>query len=270
MELRSFTTINVEVEDGLATLTLNRPEKLNALNDQMAEEFVAAFRGFQGDPAIRAVVLTGAGRGFCSGADISGGSAVAENHEGHRASDGRRHLLDALQRMPLAIRSLEKPVIAAVNGIAAGGGLDLACACDIRCASSAARFTEIFAKRGLFPGTGGCYLLPRIVGTAKAAEMIWTGAEMNADEALKCGLVSYVMPEEDFLKSVKHYCRRFVEGPPIAMGLAKATIYVSENLDFATSLNYAATAESITLTSRDREEGALAFRERRAPKFVGR
>ena len=265
-----FDTIKVDLDGGLATVTLNRPERLNAINDAMAQEFVAAFSSLGRDDDVRVVVLTGSGRGFCSGADISERARDNGETNRHRGFDGRRHLADTLQRMPLAIRALEKPVIAAVNGIAAGGGFDLACACDIRCAASSARFSEIFSRRGLFPGTGGCYLLPRIVGTAKAAEMIWLGGEIDSQEALHCGLVSYIYSDEQFLHSVQAYASRFADGPPLAIALAKASIYASENIEFTTALNYAATAEAITMTSLDRAEGALAFRERRPPRFSGK
>ncbi|OAI41986.1 hypothetical protein AYO38_03400 [bacterium SCGC AG-212-C10] len=266
--MNDYSSLLLDVADGVATITMNRPERLNALNDALSLELVDAFTSLGHNGAVRVVVLTGAGRGFCSGADLGGGDAAPGGTT--TAFAGRAHLKDVLQRIPLAIRALEKPVIAAVNGVAAGGGLDIAAACDIRVASDAARFTEIFARRGLFPGTGGCYLLPRIVGTARAAEMIFLGGEIDAQEALRIGLVSYVYPHAEFLSAAHAYALRFARTAPIATALAKASIYRSEHMEFPAALDYFATAESITLTSEDRLEGARAFRERREPLFTGR
>lgn len=260
--------VRVEVDDGIATVTMNRPEKLNAINDDLARTLGAVFTDLQHRDDARVVVLTGAGRGFCAGADLSAPASPAGH--GTTAFGGRSHLRDVLQPIPLAIRAIEKPVIAAVNGVAAGGGLDIAAACDIRVAKASSRFTEIFARRGLFPGTGGCYLLPRIVGTAKAAEMIFLGQELDAAEAYRIGLVSYVWEDEVFEAEVRRYASQFARMAPIAMALAKASIYRAEHMEFPAALDYFATAESITLTSEDRAEGARSFRERREPHFQGR
>ena len=172
--------------------------------------------------------------------------------------------------MILAIRACEKPVLAAVNGAAVGGGCDIALACDLRFASVNARFGEVFARIGLFPGTGGTYLLPRTVGIAKALEMIWTGDVIDAQEAERIGLVQQVVPHDQLLATVRAFADRLAEGPPLALALAKSAVYRGLDLDLAAAFDYAATAEAITLTSEDHAEGVRAFRERRKPKFIGR
>ena len=172
--------------------------------------------------------------------------------------------------MVLAFRQCEKPVIAAVNGVAAGGGCDIALACDIRFASDRARFGEVFARIGLFPGTGGTYLLPRTVGVAKALELIWTGDLIDAVEAERIGLVTRVVAHENLLSETRAFAQRLAEGPPLALSLAKAAVYRGLDLDLSAAFDYAATAEAITLTSQDHREGVAALREKRKPTFQGR
>lgn len=172
--------------------------------------------------------------------------------------------------MIVAIRQVEKPIIAAVNGVAAGGGFDIACASDIRLASDRATFCEVFAKIGLFPGTGGTYLLPRIVGVEKALELIWTADTIDAEEALRIGLVGRVVPHADLVAAATELARRLAAGPPLALALAKAAVYRGLDSDFNAALDYASTAEAITLSSQDHVEGINAFREKRPPKFEGR
>ena len=172
--------------------------------------------------------------------------------------------------MIFAVRQVEKPIIAAVNGVAAGGGFDLACASDLRIASDRATFCEVFAKIGLFPGTGGTYFLPRIVGLEKALELIWTADTIDADEALRIGLVGRVVAHDDLLAEATELARRLAAGPPLALALAKAAVYRGLDSDFNAALDYASTAEAITLSSQDHVEGINAFREKRHPEFKGR
>ncbi len=266
--MSAYETIIVEHLNGVATLTLNRPERLNALNRRLIDEFLDALHSFAEDPDVRAIIITGAGRGFSSGADLRNDGE--RRQDGHAGFSGRAHLRSGLQQLALTIRETEKPVIAAVNGIAAGGGLDIACSADIRVAAESAAFTEIFARRGLFPGTGGCYFLPRIVGMAKAAELIWLAKDIDAQEALRIGLVSYVFPNTVFRDEVQRFAEQFAAGPPIAIALAKASMHAAEHMDLRSAMNFFATAESITLTSEDRREGLQAFLEKRPAHFVGR
>ncbi len=233
----------------------------------MVEDSIAALQSFQTDREVRVVVITGAGgRAFCAGADVQN---LQNRAEEATPMEQRRYVQNA-QKLTMAIRQLEKPVIAAVNGVAAGGGCDIALACDIRIASEKAKFGEVFAKIGLFPGTGGTYFLPRLVGIAKALELIWTGDVIDAYEAERLGLVSQVVADDQLMTETLAFAERLSQGPPLAISLAKTAVYKGLALDIHSALEYAATAESITLTSDDHREGVTAFREKRAPHFEGR
>ncbi len=262
-----YETIRFETEGGVALLTLDRPERLNAMNRQLSDEVIDAIDCVRRDAETRVLVLTGAGRAFCAGGDVRTGDEVGVRRTAIEARDWLREMG---QRLPLALQALERPVIAAINGVAAGGGLDLACACDIRIASETATFTSVFARIGLFPGTGGCWFLPRIVGLEKACEMIWTGDGIDAAEALRIGLVGRVVPADMLLDTARELARRLARAAPMAVRLSKNAIYRGLTQDLPTALEWAATAESITLTSDDHQEGILANRERRLPHFTGR
>lgn len=267
-----YDDILYDVENGIATLTFNRPAQRNSMGGRLIEETLDALERAGRERAVRVVIVTGAGdRAFCSGGDLG------QLGDGSGASAGpaptpydRRAGLQRLQRLIFALRSLEKPVLAAVNGAAVGGGCDVALACDLRIASEHARFGEVFARIGLFPGTGGTYLLPRVVGVAKALELIWTGDLVDAQEAERIGLVSRVVPPAELLSATRALAARLAEGPPLALALAKAAVYRGLDLDLTAALDYAATAESITLSSDDHREGVRAFREKRKPSFRGR
>lgn len=262
-----YETIQLSTDAGVALLTLNRPERLNALNLKMSDECLDAIGRVRGDAALRALVITGEGRAFCAGADVRSPGEIGTRRTAMEARDWLRELG---QRLPLAIQQLERPVIAAINGVAAGGGLDIACACDLRIAAESATFTSVFARIGLFPGTGGCWLLPRIVGIEKACELIWLGDSIDAAEALRIGLVGRAVPAEALLETALGLARRLAQAAPLAVRLSKAAIYRGLTQDFAAALDYAATAESITLTSADLQEGLAANRERRPAQFQGR
>ncbi len=265
----SYETLLVHKEGGVTTVTLNRPERLNAFNRQMISELRRLQQEVQEDGETRVLVLTGAGRAFCAGADLRDPGGPGGVGQGQGAEARRQGLRQGAQPLILSFQRLDLPTIAMVNGDAAGGGCDLALACDIRIASEKARFIEAFARIGLFPGTGGCWLLPRAVGLAKAAEMIFTGDPLGAEDAYRLGLVNYLVPHEQLKSKTMEVARRIAEGPPIAIRLAKMVLYRSLETDLETSLELAAAAESITLTSQDHQEGLAAFREKRRPLFRG-
>ena len=259
--------ILIDINDYIATITFNRPERMNAMGGTLVEDTIEALQSFQDNADVRAVIITGAGgRAFCAGADMLN----LQNRADEATPMARRRYVQNAQKLTMAIRQLEKPVIAAVNGAAAGGGCDIALACDIRIASERASFGEVFARIGLFPGTGGTYFLPRLVGIAKALELIWTGDVISAKEAEQIGLVSQVVPPEDLIPTTIAFTQRLTQGPPLAISLAKSAVYKGLDLDVHSALEYAATAESITLTSDDHREAITAFREKRAPHFKGK
>lgn len=268
----TYADILYEIDGAIATVTFNRPEKRNPMTSELMAESIDALADAGSRSDVRVVIITGAGdQAFCAGGDVRRlGSRGGATPDSPPTAYERRFWLKQTQKMILAIREVEKPVLAAVNGVAAGGGCDIALACDIRIASDRSRFCEIFARIGLFPGTGGTYLLPRTVGVAKALELIWTGDMIDAVEAERIGLVSRVVPHGELMAETRAFAERLAEGPPLALALAKSAVYRGLDLDMAAAFDYAATAESITLTSQDHREGVQAFQEKRRPVFKGR
>ena len=260
----------VVTHDGITTLTMNRPQRMNALSRHMIDEMLDVLDRARRGNETRVIVLTGAGRGFCGGADLKdlGGAEGLLPHEG--AESKRQGLRLGVQTLIRALRDCDVPVIAMVNGDAAAGGCDVALACDIRIGSERTRFMESFARIVLFPGTGGCWFLPRMVGQSKAAEMIFTGDPIGAQEAYQWGLLSQLVPHEELLDRTMKLARRIADGPPVALRLAKMVMHRSADMSLETSLELAAASETITLTSEDHREGLAAFLDKRAAKFHGR
>lgn len=263
----TLETILYEVRDSVATVTFNRPERLNAFDRAMGDELRSVLDDISRTPDIRAVILTGMGRGFSAGGDVRTPGEVTHRRT---AMEARDWLRQNFQKLTLGLQQLERPTIAAVNGVAVGGGMDLACACDFRIASEEATFASVFARLGLFPGTGGCWFLPRIVGIEKACELIWLGETVDAEEALRIGLVGRVVPGSRLVEEATTLARKLAQMAPTAIRLSKSGIYRGLQQDLATHLEWAATAESITLTSEDHREGLEASQERRKPVFRGR
>ena len=263
----SYKCLLYVVKDGIATITLNRPERLNALGDTLRDDLQDALTLAEDDPAVRVLIVTGAGTGFCSGGDVK---AMSER----KASGSGRPLMEKVapgrDRTVQALRDIPKPVIAAVNGAAAGAGMNLALACDMRLASSAAKFSQAFVKRGLHPDWGGTYFLPRIVGTAKACEMIFTGEVIDAQEALRLGIVSAVHAPEELMPAALSLARRMADGPPIAIRLAKRAIYHNLDCDLRQALEFETFAQNICFDTEDAAEGLKAFVEKRPPSFRGK
>lgn len=268
-----YEQIRYEKSEGVAVITLNRPERMNAFTDVMIREWAAALEDARLDSAVRVVVVTGAGRGFCAGADLRGGSGVGEAARGERppaASERRNWLRDGVHYVPRAVQLLDKPYIAAVNGAAVGAGMDMATMTDLRFASDSAKFAMSYVKVGLVPGDGGCYTLPRVVGVSKALELIWTGEFVDAAEALRIGYVSRVFPADSLMDETLAFARRLAQGPAVAMQLAKRLVYRGLNADWQEAFEQAGTAMAIAQSTEDAREGPRAFVENRPPKFQGR
>ncbi len=268
-----FTQIVYEKQDGVATITLNRPERMNAFTDVMIREWAQALEDARLDRDVRAVIVTGAGRGFCAGADLRGGSGVGENAasgQAATAADRRNWLRDGVHMVPRAVTLLDKPYIAAVNGAAVGAGMDMASMADIRIASEHARFAMSYVKVGLVPGDGGCYLLPRIVGIAKALELIWTGDFIDAREAMRIGYVTKITSADELLPEARAFARRLAEGPAVAIQLAKRLAYRGWGASWQEAFEMAGQAMAIVQATEDAREGPRAFLESRPLKFTGR
>jgi len=268
----SHVLLEKDPAEHLAWLTINRPRRRNAIDHVTIGELCDAIQEVEFDDSIRVLVLTGAGQAFCAGGDLQ--TLRGGNTPGPWASESpddiRRGFKDA-QRLMLALQGLEKPVIGMINGSAVGAGFDLACACDIRIGSPRARFMVAYVRIGLFPGFGGTWLYPRTLGSlGKAAEMLFTGDFMEADEAYRLGFLNKLVPEEDLRATTMEMAQKIAAGPPIAIRLSKLMLYKGLEFDLDTALKMAATAETITLTSRDHEEGTAAIRESRNPIYEGR
>ncbi|MEV0182465.1 enoyl-CoA hydratase-related protein [Streptomyces sp. NPDC050625] len=262
--------VTAEVEratgEGVSRIALNRPEALNALTPDMREGVIQLLSEASADPDVRAVVLTGTGRGFCAGADLRGGTGGGER----RAGDVARTLRLGAQRLIAAVLDCEKPVIAAVNGTAAGLGAHLALACDLVLAAESARFIEVFVRRGLVPDAGGAYLLPRLIGPQRAKELMFFGDALTAPDAERLGLVNRVVPDGELDKTAREWAARLATGPTRALALTKQLVNASLDTDRASAFAAEAAAQEINMTTEDARDGLRAFVERRSPEFRGR
>jgi len=257
--------IQFRIDDQVAWVTLNRPDARNAINDEMREELLAVLTDARTNLDIRALVLTGAGKGFCTGADLS------RRGSGPTGPGAAREMMRTRsQRLIRALWELEKPVIAAVNGVAAGLGAHLAFAADLIIAASEARFIEVFVRRGIAVDGGGAYLLPRLIGLAKAKELIFFGDDLGAEDALRIGLINRVVPAEELPAATKQWAERLAHGPTYAIGMSKRLLNRSLDSDLETALDEEAMVQSLVTQSDDSKEGLLAFAERRQPAFKGR
>ncbi|RSS44975.1 enoyl-CoA hydratase/isomerase family protein [Streptomyces sp. WAC07061] len=253
---------------GVSWITLNRPDAMNALTWEQRERVIALLDAASGDPGVRAVVVTATGKGFCAGADLRSGSASAS---GDRvAGDVARMIRLGAQRLITAVLDCEKPVIAAVNGTAAGIGAHLALACDLVIAADTARFIEVFVRRGLVPDGAGAYLLPRLIGPQKAKELMFFGDAVPAAEAARLGLVNKVVPADGLEAAAREWAERLAQGPTRALALTKQLVNASLDGGRAHALAAEATAQEINMTTADAKEGVASFVERRTPKYLGR
>ncbi|MDD5093175.1 MAG: enoyl-CoA hydratase/isomerase family protein [Dehalococcoidia bacterium] len=260
----NYETVLLQKEDKVATIILNRPEKLNTMSPELMSDLTKAIGEVERDDEVRAVIVTGAGRAFCAGGDVH--KLLAPSRDPLKimglAHDGAK--------MVSAMRNLPKPLIAAVNGPAIGGGFNIALACDIIIAAENASFCSAFVLLGLHPDTGGIYFLTRLVGTARACELIFTGKTIGAAEAERIGLVNHVVPADKLETTVRELATRLANGPSMAIGLAKASIYQSLTMDMASVLELEARSVGMTLATEDANAAIDAFLEKRKVVFKGK
>jgi enoyl-CoA hydratase/carnithine racemase len=262
----NYNEIILEKEDRVAILTLNRPEKLNAFSLGMRAETHAAMQEVQENDDVRALIITGAGRGFCSGADV----AVQDARIAGRLEEtSRKTILEMVGSVVLAFEQMNKPVIAAINGVAAGIGLSFALACDIRIASEEARFSAIWRRRGLIPDGGGTYLLPMLVGIDKALELSFSGDMIDAREAERIRLVTRVVPHDELMVRAKELAHKIADGPPIAMELMKKMMWEEIRSHLRRHLIFESYAQNVCRKSQDHKEASQAAKEKRTPTFKG-
>jgi enoyl-CoA hydratase/carnithine racemase len=254
--------VHYEVAGQVATITLDRPEKLNAMDRQLFAELEAAAASAGGDPAVRAVVVTGAGRAFSSGLDVAEFAAMGDPAAAER-------VVADIQRAISAFELLPKPVVAAVNGLAFGGGLQLALACDLRLAGARAEFASMEMRWAIVPDLGGTERLPRLVGLGRAKELIFTGRPVGAEEAMRIGLVNRVVPDRDLATEAAELAGGLATGPTLALGLAKQALNEAFERSTVEGMEAARRAQRRTFASADHAEARAAFAERRPPRFGG-
>lgn len=269
----SYQTIIFEKETSVATLTLNRPEVLNAWNMQMAEEVSAAIENAESDDSIRVVVIKGAGRGFCSGADVGFMRELAEFEDPFLDSVTGSTIsgFSSMFSVTSALRNLSKPAIAAIHGVAAGAGLSLSLACDMRLAAEGTRFIMAFVRMGLIPDMGATYFLPRLVGPGMAAKLALTGDTIDAMEAGRIGMVDEVVPSADLTDRTRGLALRIAQNPTLAVTLTKQTLLRGMNqTDLESQVDYEMFIQNALRSTEDHKEAVASFLEKREPKFSGR
>ncbi len=262
-----FETMIYEVEDGVATITLNRPERLNAINATWLEEFEQVLEKANWDDQVQVVILTGAGRAFCAGADVkdwTGWEALGTRMM-HKSPAGGGMRIYTIQ-----VQNVEKPTIAAVNGPAMGGGFALALACDIRIASEKASFSAKFIDRAVVPDSGATYFLPPSVGMGRACELVFTGGTLDGEQACDWGLVNRVVAHDRLMPEAKELAAKIAAKPPLALQLAKRALYSGATTDLVSAIEYEARLVNVCVQTEDFAEAATAFLEKREPRFKGK
>ena len=262
-----YENIILEIEEQVAVVTLNRPDKLNAISSELHEEIMQVCRQLGEDDGVRVVIWTGAGRGFCSGVDLTAARQQGE----HQPRSERIDEYGWVGRQAIEVyRNLNKPTIAAVNGVAAGAGMSLALACDMRVGSASSRFKTVFIERSLSPDSGMSFFLPRIVGASRAFDLVYTSRFVDADEAYRIGLLDRLVPAESLLDEAKELARQIAFWPPVAMQMSKRVMQRGMESDLEEQLKYE--THGIVFGRRaphDVEEAAASFREKRPPEFTG-
>jgi 2-(1,2-epoxy-1,2-dihydrophenyl)acetyl-CoA isomerase len=261
----NYKNLLIEKREGILTVTFNRPKQLNALTQEANDEIIDLFESIADQNDVRVVILTGAGKAFCAGADMSLLDIIGEG-----SPDEVRAKLDRIIRMALIFQKLEKPIIAAINGYALGQGLNLAVACDIRIASDTAILGEEFINMVLFPDLGGAYLLQQLLGPAKAKEMTFTGDRISAREAENIGLVNRVVPAASLMDETYALARNLASKSPLAMAISKRVFHIALMGAIENTFNFEASLQSMLAASRDHKEAVAAFIEKRKPVFTGK
>ena len=268
----AYETLIFEKEGGVGMITLNRPERLNAINLQLILELDEVLDELYGDREVKSVILTGAGRGFCAGADIKEAAppSSSQRPEGTAAPSARRRPVGQRYTFHNKLEDLAKPVIAAINGPCNGGGVELALDCDLRIASEAADFGMGEVNLGVIPAGGGTARLPRLIGPARAKEFMYFGNRIDAQEAYRLGLVNKVVPAEELIPEAKRWAAQLADKPPLSLTMLKSCINIGMQMSLLDAIDYEAKCHAILLNSEDRMEGLKAFVEKRKPVFKGR
>ncbi|MEX2148304.1 MAG: enoyl-CoA hydratase [Candidatus Rokuibacteriota bacterium] len=254
-----------DVADRVATITLNRPDKLNAFTGEMIDTWASSLAKAQADEQVNVIVVTGNGRAFCAGGDVA------------RMGDGeptplqhKNQLWDHIHRIPKTLEGVDKPVIAMVNGLTVGAGMGMSLMCDVRIAAESARFSTGYVRVGLVPGDGDTYFLPRLVGSAKALELLWTADFIEAADALRLGIVNRVVPDAQLKEATYAFARQIADGPQVPIRMIKRLVYQSLRLDLRTHLDLVSSHMAVVRRTEDHAEGVAAFKEKRPAKFKGR
>src|SRR5713101_2778634 len=255
----------ISEESGILTITLNRPDKLNAFIGHMRRDLAEALEAAGSDRGVRVVVITGAGRAFCAGGDVNFMAELMERHDNEEFA----RILGSGRRVITSIRQMTKPVIAAVNGVASGAGCNLALACDMRIASTNGTFSQSFLKVGLHPDWGGTYFLPRLLTPNKVCELFFLGSTIDAEEAQRLGLINFVVAPSELEAETRKLAERLRNAPAIAIAAAKQAVYLSQSAELEEMLRFETEAQMRCFDSDDGAEGVRAFLEKRDPKFTG-
>jgi enoyl-CoA hydratase/carnithine racemase len=250
------------IDEGIARIVLDRPERMNAFTFEMIDAWVDALQRCRTDDAVKVVLVTGAGEAFCSGGDIV---EMGERLD-HTPEQRKSELFQRIERIPLALEDLDKPVIAAVNGAATGAGMDMALMCDIRYAAQSARFAETYVRVGLVPGAGGAHFLPRLVGVSKALELFFTGDFIDAQEALRIGLVNRVFPDTALMDEVEKIARRIARAPGLTLRMTKRAIYQGLRNDLRTNLDLISSHYAVITATQEHKDLVRAFIDKKAAK----
>jgi enoyl-CoA hydratase/carnithine racemase len=250
------------IDEGIARIVLDRPERMNAFTFEMIDAWVDALQRCRTDDAVKVVLVTGAGEAFCSGGDIV---EMGERLD-HTPEQRKSELFQRIERVPLALEDLDKPVIAAVNGAATGAGMDMALMCDIRYAAQSARFAETYVRVGLVPGAGGAHFLPRLVGVSKALELFFTGDFIDAQEALRIGVVNRVFPDTALMDEVEKIARRIARAPALTLRMTKRAIYQGLRNDLRTNLDLISSHYAVITATQEHKDLVRAFIDKKAAK----